>query len=324
MLNREAVSKAFAAAQQDRSQAIALSVARREQVQTQCPRIGEITKELSALGASIAKVFYAADTERTLQALADQSLRLQQEREALLVSLGYSADYLEPPYTCPKCLDKGRVDGKICSCIRERAIAFSLAALAEVSPSERCSFENFDLSFYENITDENGKSALDKAKSNFAYLKAYSEDFSEHSKNLYLFGKTGLGKTHLTLAAAKRIIEKGFDVLYGMAGSIFSDVEKEKFKNIEGKYTMDKLLHADLLIIDDLGSEFQTSFSTSVAHNVIEGRLLAGKPVIITTNLDLNGIHRRYGERIASRILGEYVPVKFEGEDIRQRKKFMY
>ena len=324
MYNPEAISKAFAAAAEDRSKAIAVSVERREEAEARCPRLAVITKELSAVGAAIAKTFYADDPAQSIETLANESLRLQEERKALLKSMDLPEDYLESAYTCKICEDKGRVNGKICACIKQRAIDISLKELATVSPSKNCTFENFDLNFYKNIQDENGKSVYDKIKNNLAYLKAYSEDFSTESKSLYLFGKTGLGKTHLSLAVAGTVIKKGYDVLYGMAGVIFSDVEKEKFKSVEGKYTMEKLLQADLLIIDDLGSEFHTSFSASVAHNIIEGRLLAGKPVIITTNLDLGGIHKQYGERIASRILGEYVPIKFEGEDIRQLKKFMY
>ena len=324
MYNPEAISKAFAAAAEDRSKAIAVSVERREDAEKRCPRLADITKELSAVGAGIAKTFYADEPMQNMEALANESLRLQEERKALLKAMDLPEDYLEPAYTCKVCEDKGRVNGKICACIKKRAIDISLKELAAVSPSKHCTFENFDLNFYKNIQDENGKSVYDKIKNNLEYLKAYSEDFSAESKSLYIFGKTGLGKTHLSLAVANTVIKKGFHVLYGMAGVIFSDIEKEKFKSIEGKYTMEKLLQADLLIIDDLGSEFHTSFSASVAHNIIEGRLLAGKPVIITTNLDLGGIHKQYGERIASRILGEYVPIKFEGEDIRQLKKFMY
>ena len=324
MPNPEAISKAFAAASEDRSRALALSIERKEQLEQQYPRFAEIARELSTIGASIAKTFYAAEDAPRVETLAAESLKLQEERKALLTGLGLPEDYLEPDFHCKKCADTGRVNGKICSCIKQRAIEISLEALAAISPSKHCTFENFDLAFYQSMRDENGKPVREKMHNNVEYLKAYSEDFSEHSKSLYIFGKTGLGKTHLTLATAAAVIRKGYHVVYGMAGAIFSDIEKEKFKGVEGKYTMEKLLGADLLIIDDLGSEFHTSFSASVAHNIIEGRLLAGKPVIITTNLDLSGIHAQYGERIASRILGEYVPIKFEGEDIRQLKKFMY
>ena len=325
MFNPEAISRAFGEAAADRERALAVSVERKENIEAKLPRLAAISEELSDIGSSIAKTFFSADSQPEIETLAKRSLNLQNERKALLKSNGYTEDYLEPPFKCKKCSDTGRSkDGKICECIKKRAIEFSLEALSKIAPSKKCTFESFNLDFYKDLKNKNGESVFEEAKMNYEYLKAYSEDFSPDSKSLYIFGKTGLGKTHLTLAAANEIIKKGYNVLYGMAGAIFSGVEEEKFKGIEGKYTMKKLIEADLLIIDDLGSEFQTSFTSSVVHNVIESRLLASKPVIITTNLDIRGINKEYGERIASRIIGEYEPIRFEGEDIRQLKRFEY
>ena len=325
MLNPEAVSKAMEAALYDRNKALTLSVERKEEVESKLPRIKEIARELSAVGAGIAKSFYSPDPQARVEALAAESLRLQAEKAQLLKAAGFSEDYLDPPFYCKRCEDTGRGEGgRLCDCIRERAIRISLEELAHISPSEHCSFENFSLDYYKDIKDKSGNSVYRRAQSNFQYLKAYSEDFSPNSKSLYIFGKTGLGKTHLTLAVANAVIRKGYYVIYGMAGALFSSIEEEKFRGISGKYSMKNLLGCDLLIIDDLGSEFKTSFSASVVHNIIESRLLANKPVIITTNLDINAIHAQYGERIASRIIGEYVPIKFDGADIRQLKKFQY
>lgn len=325
MLNPDSVSKAFSDAAADREKAIAISVERKEKVEAELPRLAEISGELSIIGSSIAKSFFSTDPKLEVEDLAKRSLALQNERKALLKSCGYTEDYLEPEFKCKKCSDTGRgKDGKICECIKKRAVEISLDGLSKLAPSKKCTFQSFNLDFYKDLKNKNGESVFEEAKMNYEYLKAYSEDFSLDSKSLYIFGKTGLGKTHLTLAAANEIIKKGYNVLYGMAGAIFSGVEEEKFKGIEGKYTMKKLIDADLLIIDDLGSEFHTSFTSSVVHNVIESRLLASKPVIITTNLDIRGINKEYGERIASRIIGEYEPIRFEGEDIRQRKRFEY
>ena len=320
----ESISAAFSKAADDRNRALSLAEERKEKIEKELPRTAVIASLLSQIGASIAKTFYAQNPEESVEALAAQSLNLQEERKALLKAAGYPEDYLDPPFHCAVCKDTGRVNGKICACIKKRAIEHSLEALSKYSPSKKCSFESFSLNYYKNLTDKNGKSVLQKTENNLNYLKAYCADFSENSKSLYIFGKTGLGKTHLALSCAKEIISRGYYVVYGMAGQIFSSIEEEKFKGISGKYTMKTLLDADLLIIDDLGSEFRTSFTASVVHNIIESRLLASKPVIITTNLDIGGINKLYGERIASRIIGEYEPIRFEGEDIRQLKKFQY
>lgn len=324
MFNPEALAAAFNEASLNRNAALAEEVKRKEKLAEICPEAADIARQLSAIGASIAKSFYSDNPEKSIEILAEKSLALQERRKALLAEAGLPEDYLKPPYKCHLCEDTGRVDGKICECIKKSAVKYAIKDIAKIAPIEKCSFDNFNLDFYKNITDKNGKSVWDKSKNIYEYMKAYSEDFTEHSKSLYIFGKTGLGKTHLTLAAVKKIVEKGYYVLYGSASTILSSLEDEKFKQIEGKYTLKKIAQADLVVIDDLGSEFSTSFTAAAVHNIIESRLLASKPVIITTNLDINGVNSLYGERICSRIIGEYEPIMFDGQDIRQLKKFQY
>lgn len=324
MYNPEALNAAFNKARYNRSVALQKSVQRKEEVVSSCPEIEQIGKKLSAIGASIAKVFFSEDPKKGVEELAKESLALQQRRKQLLKDAGFPEDYLEPPFKCKKCKDTGRVDGKICECIKKSATDIALKDIAKIAPVDKCSFENFNLDFYKNITDKNGNSVYDKSKNIYEYMKAYSENFTPSSKSLYIFGKTGLGKTHLTLAAVKKIVEKGYYVLYGSASAVLTSLEEEKFKGVSGKYTLKKIEQADLVVIDDLGSEFSTSFTAAAVHNIVESRLLAGKPVIITTNLDINGINSLYGERICSRIIGEYEPIMFDGQDIRQLKKFQY
>ena len=76
----------------------------------------------------------------------------------------------------------------------------------------------------------------------------------------------------------------------------------------------------DLLILDDVGTEFSSSFYTSALYNIINGRLLAEKPTIISTNLNQKELIERYGEQIASRITGLFTPLVCCGKDIRQQK----
>lgn len=324
MYNPKALEAAFNEATLNRNAAFAEEANRKEKLAELCPEVADIARQLSVIGASVAKTFYSDNPREDIKALAEKSLSLQEKRKALLAEAGLPEDYLKPPFKCPICEDTGRVDGKICECIKKSAIKFALKDIAKIAPIDKCTFDNFNLDFYKNITDKNGNSVYDKSKNIYEYMKAYSEDFTPRSKSLYIFGKTGLGKTHLTLAAVKTIVEKGYYVLYGSASAILSSLEDERFKQIEGKYTLEKIAQADLVVIDDLGSEFSTSFTAAAVHNIIESRLLASKPVIITTNLDINGINSLYGERICSRIIGEYEPIMFDGQDIRQLKRFQY
>ena len=240
MYNPKALEAAFNEATLNRNAAFAEEANRKEKLAEICPEAADIARQLSVIGASVAKTFYSDNPREDIKALAKKSLSLQEKRKALLAEAGLPEDYLKPPFKCPICEDTGRVDGKICECIKKSAIKFALKDIAKIAPIDKCTFDNFNLDFYKNITDKNGNSVYDKSKNIYEYMKAYSEDFTPRSKSLYIFGKTGLGKTHLTLAAVKTIVEKGYYVLYGSASAILSSLEDERFKQIEGKYTLEK------------------------------------------------------------------------------------
>ena len=133
-------------------------------------------------------------------------------------------------------------------------------------------------------------------------------------------GATGLGKTFLSLSIASAVIEKGYGVIYSSAQNLLNTLEKEKFSNSDAN-TLNAIFDCDLLIIDDLGTEFSTSFTVSTIYNIINTRINMCKPVIISTNLSLSELQEMYSERIVSRFIGEYTILKFAGNDIRQIKK---
>ena len=153
----------------------------------------------------------------------------------------------------------------------------------------------------------------------YEYCKAYAEDFTTKSKNLLMMGATGLGKTHLSLAIANRVIEKGYDVYYDSIQNIMDKLEKEHFGRLPREESIkDDILSCDLLIIDDLGVEFTTQFTVAELHSIINTRILRCLPTIISTNLELTDIEKQYSQRIASRIIGTSMPLRFCGNDIRQ------
>ena len=84
------------------------------------------------------------------------------------------------------------------------------------------------------------------------------------------------------------------------------------------KYVKYRFFDCDLLIIDDLGVEFTTQFTVSELHSIINTRILRCLPTIISTNLELGDIEKQYSQRIASRIIGTSMPLRFCGSDIRQ------
>ena len=86
-------------------------------------------------------------------------------------------------------------------------------------------------------------------------------------------------------------------------------------------YSLNFVLDCDLLILDDLGAEFSTNFSVSVIYNIINSRLVEGKPTIISSNLTAKELEARYSPRVVSRIMGGYYTIPFLGNDIRILKR---
>lgn len=291
---------------------------RHNEVVKACPKIGEMENELALAGLDIIKSLGMGSekAEKYIQALAEKNLNIQKEKARLLTENGFSDDYLEIPYTCKKCEDTGFVDGKFCSCHLKLLQQISFDELSKSSRLKLSSFESFSLDYY---SDKDVKAAM---KDIYDYCRDYASDFSLSSPNLYFYGPTGLGKTHLSLAIANEVIENGFSVVYGSAHNLLSRLEREKFGRSDEPdgTTEDMLLNCDLLILDDLGAEFSTSFTVAAIYNIINTRLCEGKPMIINSNLEFDEIEQRYTQRIASRIIGDFTPVEFCGEDIRQLK----
>ncbi len=256
-------------------------------------------------------------TAEYIEKLRDENLAAQRQINSLLLESNYPEDYLEPDYTCKICSDTGFKDGRLCKCHLELLKQLSYEQLCEKSPLKLSSFDEFSLDFYKY--DEG---VYDLMSRNFFFCKNYADSFDLNSDSVIMWGETGLGKTHLSLAIAGETIKKGFGVVYGSVQNLFGDVEKEHFgrSDFPDGTTEKMLLECDLLILDDLGAEFTTNFTVAVLNNVINTRLLASKPTVISTNLNMNELVSKYSRRIASRIIGEYKILTFDGRDIRQQK----
>jgi len=251
------------------------------------------------------------DLQDRVKAIREDNIRLKNEREALLKSLGLPADVTEPKYECSACRDSGYIGDKMCSCLRTRLMLTRLENSGIGALVRKQTFDAFDPSL-QPTTASDMKRNLDKCRD-------FADSFDQTNENLLFIGKTGLGKTHLSTAIARRAIERGFDVLYDSSSNIFADFEAEQFKNGEKGLT-DKYFLTDLLILDDLGTEMQTSFTLSVLYNILNTRINRGKSTIVNTNLSAEELRRRYEDRITSRLFGEFSPLLFTGSDARQLK----
>ena len=267
--------------------------------------------------ATIKAVGMGNGGEDFIKKLAEINLDAQKKRRALLVANGFTEDWLDVRYTCPKCQDKGSVGGYACECYKLLLRSIEYEKLCSKLPVNKCSFENFRLDYY---PDGTGISPRRRMESVLGYCKAYADDFGRTSPSLLLYGKTGLGKTHLSLAIAGKAVEAGYGVIYMTAQNLFNRLEREKFGRGDGENTEQSILDCDLLIIDDLGSEFSTQLTVSALYNIVNCRGLEEKPTIISTNLVPDELKDTYSDRIASRILSSYTILQFDGADIRQLK----
>lgn len=295
-----------------------LASRKHDRLTSQFPEILELESKMRQSAYGLVKVIGMGEkTAQYIENLKNENLQAQEEIKNILVSAGYSENEFDPVYTCSKCSDTGIYNGKLCSCHIELLRKLSYQQLCKDSPLQISSFDDFDLSFYKNDSE-----AYDIMSRIFDFCKNYAENFDTNSNSIFMFGETGLGKTHLSLAIADRVLKKGFGVVYGSVQNLFSAIEKEHFgrsENPDGT-TEKMLLECDLLILDDLGAEFTTNFTIATLNNIINTRLLSSKPTIISSNLNINVLNDTYSRRITSRIIGEYRILTFKGKDIRQQK----
>ena len=299
---------------------------KREQLYLREPRLQEIDRELARIGAATASaVLKSADAAESMRELAEKSLALQNEFDAILTSLGFETTALEPVFTCKECSDTGYIeqDNKtvVCDCLKKLMADVACERLNAESPLQLCTFESFKLDYYSDIPDENGTAPLNRMSNILNYCRNYADHFTDRSRSLVMRGATGLGKTHLSLAIANEVIRKGMSVIYVSAPDILSKLEKEHFsyRYQDEENTFDSLMKCDLLIIDDLGTEFVTPFTVSAVYNIFNSRILTGKPMIMNTNLTLNELLSTYSQRFVSRMMGSCDRLEFIGEDIRPR-----
>ncbi|MBR4033165.1 MAG: ATP-binding protein [Clostridia bacterium] len=292
--------------------------ARRRELWEKVDGLRALDAALSATGPRLLNAILGKSSESFEKVKSDVE-RLNQERSLLLATYGFPPDYSDPRYECEKCRDSGYVDGEICECmkLRLRLAGYESSGIAKLMDEQ--TFETFRLDYYK--TNQ-------RSYENMSYvlrtMREYAENFNpDRSGNLLLLGGTGLGKTHLSTALAKTLIDNGYDVVYSGAIGMIADFEQHRFGNSAGGESgndLDRYYACDLLIIDDLGAEVSNQFTVSTIYNVLNNRISLGLPTVISTNLNQNELNARYWDRITSRILGEFRPLIFSGSDVRKLK----
>ncbi|MCQ2427484.1 MAG: ATP-binding protein [Clostridia bacterium] len=290
---------------------------RQKEASLKIPGLRDIDRRLAMTGPRLMAIALHKSGE-TVEDVKNDVTSLRAEHERLLNEYGYPSDYTDPKYECALCSDSGYVGNRMCGCMREDIIKAGYESAGISKLMNTCSFVSFNLDYYKTSRD-----VYDNMSRVFSYVKAYAETFDTSSDSLIFFGNTGLGKTHLSVALAKRVTERGFDVVYTGAIGMFGDYEQARFKTASGTEsgnTTDRYYNCELLIIDDLGAEISNQFTVSTLYDLLNRRINNALPTVISTNLNYKELSARYTDRIASRIFGGFASLMFTGTDIRMQK----
>ena len=286
------------------------------------PRIREIDIQLRRTMAEAAQAAFiqGSDGRELLEQVRLKNVGLQQERAAL-VAEHFEPGYLDETPICDNCGGSGYVGTTMCECLRELCRQEQKKEISVLSGGKE-SFAQFRLDYYsDRIDPKYGASPRTIMERNFQNCKRYALTFAANSGNLLFVGGTGLGKTFLSACVARAVADRGYSVAYETASHLFSKLEQAKFSpSEENRREVEKLMSCDLLIIDDLGTEMPGQFVTAALYSLLNDRLRAGMPMVISTNLNVDEMSRRYSPQIASRLHGDFQRLVFVGEDIRVLK----
>lgn len=276
----------------------------------------DIDESIASFSVEQGKKLLSGD-ENALLELRETLAALAATKKQLLLSAGLPQDYLEPVYDCPDCKDTGYSHGQKCHCFKDREITL----LYEQSGIRRTlDSDNFSSLSYEYYQGED----LLRFQNAVTTCRNFVNNFNSDYHNLFFYGTVGTGKSFLSGCIARELIESGHSVIYFSASGLFDTLSKAKFdyRNTEELHkAYEDLFQCDLLIIDDLGTEYTNSFINSQLFSLINERHLAQKAIIISTNLSLEDFRNRYSDRIFSRITSHYEICKITGPDIRMYKK---
>lgn len=310
----------FRAAQREvagyRQQAVMQAESARRAAYAAHPALAEADNAHMRAGLGLAK---AAALGGSMEAARAALLRADEALAAAARDAGYDAESFTPRYHCPLCGDTGMQGGNPCSCVAEVARRLRREEINAASPLGLCQFASFEVERYSDAVEaELGISPREYMGKLLNYCRNYAARFSQNSPNLLFMGHTGLGKTHLALAIADAVLEGGHDVLYTSAAALAAQLGREHFDYSNNDEWLAACQEADLLILDDLGTEYITPLTISVLYELINTRMLTHRPTIYTTNItDQSVFVARYTEKVASRMLGGCKMFKFFGSDQR-------
>ena len=230
---------------------------------------------------------------------------LKQKINKYLQAKNISPNELEPHYNCELCNDTGVVGGQICKCLLKE-----LNTKISTLSSSQSKFKSFNQCNLEMMSENDIKAK--------ELLQTWCQKFPKITKiNINIIGNAGSGKTFFLECIANTILEKNYNICYKTA---FDMNEICRLYHIGQSNELYDMINADVLLIDDLGTEpILKNITIEYLYNIINQRQLNNKPTIISTNLSLENILDRYDERIFSRLNNKMLSINIKLDSADKR-----
>nr|WP_314635003.1 ATP-binding protein [uncultured Oribacterium sp.] len=289
---------------------------KREEIFRKLPELEELEEKVRAFSLSVAGEMQQGNREGLLR-LKEEIGKLHKEKKALLEGAGYKIqDLEEEEHFCPLCQDTGYVDGKKCQCFLklQGELLYRQSRMGAVL--ERENFSKFQLERFDNIEKLGqcgNKTLREYMKEIRDYLTNYCEEYPKNNRSILFTGSTGTGKTYFLHSIAKALLDRGVSVLYFTATGLFEYFSKR----MREEDTEDYIEEVDVILIDDLGTEFSNSFTTSRFFALLNQRILDRKTMLISTNLNFKELREMYSDRVVSRFMSDYEIIPLYGKDQR-------
>ena len=275
----------------------------------------DLDEKLRTLSISAMEKAQEGDAE-AIRALRPAIKKIREEKRVLLERAGYSPEDLEAHYSCTLCRDSGIFEGKKCRCFMklQGEILYKQSKMGEIL--ERENFSRFQLERFDNTerkAQTGNKTVREYMKEIRDYFYGYCQNYPENQGNFIFTGGTGTGKTFFLHCIAKALLDRGVSVLYCTAEGLFNHFSRLMREGIEDEFVEE----VDVLLLDDLGTEFLNSFTASRFFNLLNQRILTRKTMMISTNLNFKDLRELYSDRVVSRMMSDYEIIPLYGRDLR-------
>lgn len=202
-------------------------------------------------------------------------------------------DLGESPETyCPTCRKEGifKWKGKTwtCPCDQQLQLCKLYLSSGIGVPYQRLNWDDFEGA--DEIVEHLSKYLLDHKR------------FIDRGIGLFFQGPRGVGKTMLCILAMKELIQRGYKCFAATAQDTIDLLNASWHSDADHEYFHQKFMGSQVVLLDDLGRERETKWAAPTFDNIVRGRVQAGRPTFITTNLTDYEIESRYGAGILDHI----------------------